>query len=205
MTPMLSSWKTKLTNKQAELTLLSKQRDGLQRQYDDCKERQRISEEAHNAIQTAVQITQATLSEELGSVVSMALAAVFSKSPYKFLIKFPTRRNSVECDLLFERNGEEMRPLDDAGFGAADIASVAMRVSYQASGDTRALILIDEPCKNLSVDYLALGAAMFRRLCEELDMQMIIVTHIPEFREAANKLNLVAMRSNETSYIAKTV
>ncbi len=138
-------------------------------------------------------------------MVSSALAAVFPNNPYKFVVNFEQRRNTTECDLLFERNGQTMKPLYDSGLGAADIASTALRISYWSSGESRPIIIIDEPCKNLSLTYRAAAAAMFSELCKKLNLQMIVITHIPEFRKGCDKMHLVRMDTEGVSKVIQTM
>ncbi len=116
---------------------------------------------------------------------------MFGDNSYEFLVNFIPRRNNVECDLKFSRDGEVVDPLSDSGLGAADIASVALKVSYLAASSCRPILWIDEPCKNLSRKYHTLAAIMFRELSKKLGIQLVVVTHIPEFMdEADNTINV---------------
>lgn len=199
--PTLSIWNKKLGEKQIHLTLLGRQKEKITEERLVKEEEVLVKEEAQSILQTAAQLTQSTLGKQLNSVVSLALAAVFQNNPYKFIVNFEKRRNATECDLLFERNKEILKPLSDSGFGAADIASTALRIAYWSSGETRPLLLIDEPCKNLSRDYHGSAATMFKELCAKLKLQMIVVTHIPDFRERCNKMFLVKMDGNGKSTV----
>ena len=198
---MLSIWTKKIEEKKIELTILEKQKDKLEDTLIKKQKRLETKEEAHAIVQTAAQMTQKVLEEQLGSVVSLALAAVFEENPYKFVVDFVQRRGTTECDLYFERKGELLDPLCDAGLGAADIASSTLRVSYWSSGETRPVLMVDEPCKNLSRDYQAAAAIMFKELCHKLGLQMIVVTHIPDFRERCDKMFLVQMDSKGKSTV----
>lgn len=145
-------------------------------------------ESARSIIQKAAQITQSQLSVHISGIVSSALAAVFD-DPYKFVADFVTRRNSTECDLLFEKNGKTMKPLDSCGYGAADIASLALRVAYwKLDGSARNLLALDEPTRNLSADKQPLASMMINKLSKSLYLQFLIVTHNQALTEGADKV-----------------
>ena len=201
--PTLSTWNRVVQEKTIELSILEKQKATLLSFLKTDEKELVVREEAQSIIQTAAQLTQKTLEEQLSSVVSLALAAVFHKNPYKFVVDFVQKRNTTECELLFERDGERLKPLSDSGFGAADIASTALRISYWSSGDSRPVLIIDEPCKNLSRKYHTAASAMFKELCEKLKLQMIVITHIPDFRERCDKMFLVSMDGKGVSTVVE--
>jgi hypothetical protein len=188
-----------LIEKQAERSVLKKQlkeREDEQKLWEDLLKKR---ENAHQIIQLAAQLTQESLQEQLCSVVTMALSSVF-EDPYEFVVEFVAKRNSTECNLMFQREGERCSPLDDSGYGAADIASISLRISFRDADDTRPVLLMDEPCKNISKDYKTLTAIMLKEICKKLGLQMIVVSHIPEFREGADQLFMITMDNQGVSH-----
>ena len=145
-------------------------------------------EEARVIFQTAAQITQTQLAERIEKIVSSALAAVFP-DPYTFKIEFVKKRNSTECNLLFEKNGKTRSPLSACGFGAADIASLALRVAYwKLDEHARTCLILDEPTRALSLDKQPLASQMIHELSKMPGgLQFIIVTHHTALLESADK------------------
>lgn len=145
-------------------------------------------EKARSIFQAAAKLTQSQLSKRISLIVSNALSAVFP-DPYKFVIDFVERRNSTECDLLFEKDGNKRDPMDSCGFGAADIASLALRVAYwKLTKNTRNILILDEPTRALSKDKQKLASLVFKGLSKlEGGLQFIIVTHNPDLAEAADR------------------
>lgn len=145
-------------------------------------------EKARNIFQTAAKLTQTMLSKRISEIVSNALEAVFP-DPYKFRIDFVKRRNSTECDLLFEKNGNTRDPMDSCGFGAADIAALALRVAYwKLTQGSRNVLILDEPTRALSKDKQKLASLVFKGLSKmEGGLQFIIVTHNQDLAEAADR------------------
>ena len=161
-------------------------------------------EEARVIIQTASQITQQKLSEKISSIVTKALAAVFPEDPYTFKIQFEKRRNVTECDLYFERNGKYRTPLASCGYGVADIASLALRVSYwKLDGDSRPVLILDEPTRNLDKNAQKLASMMIKNL-SKIGLQFIIVTHNPELTDSADRCFEV-QQENGRSFLTQII
>lgn len=137
--------------------------------------------------QKAAKLTQQQLSFRVSDIVSKALASVF-EDPYKFGIEFVERRNSTECDLFFEKDGERYLPLSDCGYGAADIASLALRVAFwKLEKGARNVLILDEPLRNLDIKKQPLASALIKKL-SKMDIQFIIVTHQKALTESADKI-----------------
>lgn len=146
--------------------------------------------------QTAAKLTQSMLSERVETIVSNALEAVFP-DPYKFKIDFVERRNSTECDLLFEKDGNTKDPMDSCGFGAADIAALALRVAYwKLTQGSRNVLILDEPTRALSKDKQKLASLVFKGLSQiEGGLQFIIVTHNQDLAESADRTFRISQKN----------
>lgn len=144
-------------------------------------------EKARAVVQTVANSLQKSLETRITNIVTMALSAVFD-DPYEFKVEFVTRRNQTECDMLFVRNGNECEPIDSSGGGALDIASLALRMAVWSIKKTRAIQVLDEPAKFLSRDLQDKASSMLSTLSEELGIQLILVSHIPEMISAADKV-----------------
>ncbi len=146
-------------------------------------------DEARSIFQKASQVTQTQLANQVSVMVSSALAAVFD-DPYTFVLDFVKRRNATECDLWFSKNGKQKKPLDSCGFGAADIASLALRIAYwKLDGETRNVLILDEPFRNLSIEKQPKASMMISQLSKMNNgLQFIIVTHSKKLTAYADKV-----------------
>lgn len=143
--------------------------------------------EARALFQRASEITQEKLAIHLSDLVSLALKTVF-KNPYKFKVEFVSKRGGTECNLFYtDDKGNEYSPLNSCGYGAADVASLALRVAYHSLGDTRPVLVFDEPLRHLSTDLMGKASELIESLSKELGLQFIIVTHSEELANSANK------------------
>jgi len=191
----------KLEKKHTNMELLETQLDEWESKRDYNLEQLTDLEQVRIIFQKAAQITQTQLALKVSEIVSNALAAVFEE-PYTFKVEFVRRRNVTECDLLFEKNGKTRKPLDSCGYGAADIASLALRVAYwKLDGTARNVLVLDEPTRALSFDKQKKASMMIKGLSKMPGgLQFLIITHNQALMESADKCFSV-IKKNNISYV----
>jgi len=155
----------------------------------------RRHEQAREIIREVGLRTQQQLQIHISNITSMALEAVFP-NPYELKVEFVQRRNKTECDLLFNRDGQDIDPLSASGGGAVDIASFALRVASWAMQNLRSrnTLILDEPFRYLSTDLLPRANEMLKEISKKLNLQIIMVSHAEELIEGADKVFTVTMR-----------
>ncbi len=156
-------------------------------------------EKAQNIVLIAGKETQKQIQFHISDIVSLALEGVF-RDPYKLVLDFVERRSKTECDIFFERNGERMKPLDSSGFGAANVASFALRVAAwcMQSPRSRNTIILDEPFKDLSEDNQEAASLMVKELSRRLNLQFIIVTHKQALATSADRVFRTTIKNGIT-------
>jgi len=155
---------------------------------------------ARELMQKAAELTQKNLEEHLSKITTKALDIVFEEEAPLFIVRFISRRNVSECDMFFSDDGvNEMNPLDSCGFGAVDVASFALRVSIWALSETRNCLIIDEPFRNLDEERMPRASQMLKILSDELQIQMIVVTHETYLEDAADKVFVVTKKNKISS------
>lgn len=152
-----------------------------EKQYDNMiKARWVITEVGKN--------TQEKLKEYIESMVTTALQAVFEKD-YEFKINFNIKRNKPEAELKIKFNGIELDPKDEVGGGIVDVASFALRIVLWSlqKPKTSNILFLDEPFKFLHGN-LDQACKMIKKISENLNLQLIIVTQFEEFFDIADKI-----------------
>lgn len=136
---------------------------------------------AQSLVQRIAAKIQQRVHKQISSVVSKCLSTVFD-DPYNFLIRFVRRRGKTEAELIFERDGLEVDPLDAAGGGVVDVAAFGLRVACVLCSQPplRKLIVLDEPFRHLHPTLRPLAAELMMELAKELDIQFIQVTLFDE-------------------------
>lgn len=192
----LKEIRTKLEQRKGQQQQLLIDKEDVDDTIETLDKEIKYSEQAQIIIQTVAKQTQQELEYHISDIVSMALDAIFDK-PYRFKIKFVIKRNKTECELLFERNGEEFDPMEDSGGGVVQVAAFALRISLWTLQQPRSrnVIILDEPFTFLhNVDYISRAATLLKELSKKLNLQFIIVTDIKELTEEADKIFQVKLK-----------
>lgn len=152
-------------------------------------------EEAKEIIRLIGLETQKQLQVHIGDITSLALEAVYD-NPYTLLVEFVQRRNKTECDILFERDGNRIDPMDASGGGTVNIASFALRVVSWSmyNPKLRNILILDEPFGQLSIDKQESASNMLKQLSQKLNLQIVMVTHSEILASAADRIFEVSIK-----------
>lgn len=198
----LQTLATRLRRQEGARDSIRKQLAGALAEHKTAKTRLEDVQEAQLIIQQTAKLTQDQLCWSVDEIVSLALATVFPE-PYEFALQFEEKRGKTEARLMFLRNGQEVDPLEASGGGPADIAAFALRVALWSIHHPRyrAVLVLDEPFKNLSVEYRAAASEMLHQISQRLKLQIIMVTHDPTLVQMADKIFHVEQREGVSRVI----
>jgi DNA repair exonuclease SbcCD ATPase subunit len=161
--------------------------------YNDAVSKSNVINGANTVVKDVTQFVQRTIHNTVSDLVTRCLLAVFGENAYEFRINFEQKRNKVEAEMQFIRDGQSYSPMTQVGGGVLDVAAFGARLSalllHQSKNNRRVLIL-DEPFRFLSVEYRPKIRQLLETLSKELDFQFIIVTHIREL-EVGNVVTIV--------------
>ncbi len=149
------------------------------------------SKKAQIIIQVVARATQEELEYQITEPVSLALSAVYPENPYEMDAEFViTGRGNTECHLNFRRENNLISPMDASGGGPVDIAGFALRLSAWslAQPRSRPVLLLDEPFRFVSTEKIFLAGQVLKELSEQLGLQIIMITHISELIQCADKV-----------------
>ena len=149
-----------------------------------------ILEKAQVFLQGVAQETQNKLKFRIEDIVNMALETCFPNE-YDFKLNFNIARGKTECELVFlsRRSGREIDPMNASGGGVVDVACFALRTAcYVLEQGIDNVIVLDEPMKFVSEDLRERVCEVIKTLSWKLGVQFIIVTHIPEFVNMADRV-----------------
>jgi DNA repair exonuclease SbcCD ATPase subunit len=117
----------------------------------------------------------------------MALEYILD-DPYTFELDFVVKRNKTECDIYFIRDGKRIKPIDQSGGGAVDIASFASRIALWSLGDTDNVLVFDEPFKFVSREYQLKVGELLKKLSDQLGLQILMVSHNSNFIQQSDNI-----------------
>lgn len=187
---LIGSFRQKIERKKGERNQLLRDLKSLKKDIQILKSEIKISEKAKGVIQYVAQEVQSKIETKINTLVTMALQSVFD-NPYKFRIEFVLKRGKTECDLFFERGGNRIDPLTEAGGGVVDVAAFALRIAMWVLSDkSNNVMVFDEPFKNINDKTRETHrkvSQLVKSLSDKLKLQMIIITMLPELEEVANR------------------
>jgi len=93
------------------------------------------------------------------------------------------------------------RPEDSRGGGVVDIVSLALRVALLAGTRSEGFIVFDEPAKHVSEQYSQAVAELLKSIAEDMERQVIMVTHNSQLAEAGEVSCRIELVNGESKAI----
>lgn len=180
--------KKKLIQIETKRTLLREERKKKLEKKEYWTNRHRLASDARVFAQSVAQKLQSSIEFRISDIVTSAIQEVFPDDPYEFIVRFVSRRGKSECDLLFSKNGNEIKPLESCGYGACNIATITSRLALWSLNKNRPLFILDEPLPQLSEDRCDDASMIISSLCRKLNIQIIMVSHDPEIINYADNV-----------------
>lgn len=150
----------------------------------------KLLEQAQVFLQAVAQSTQEHLKFQIEDIVNLALETCFPNE-YNFQIQFNIKYGKTEAELVFlsQKTGRQIDPMNASGGGVVDLTSFALRIaSYALEKGTDNVIILDEPFRFISRDLQVRAGNILKVLAEKLNLQIIMVTHIGEMIDIADKV-----------------
>lgn len=190
----------KLTKMRGEEGLLRKQLKDVKVNETKLSSEIRNIEKAKVIAQEVSKATQDKVTYHINGLVSSGLEAVFP-DPYTFNLKFVTRRNKTEADLVFIKNGNETTDiLNSGGGGVADIASYLLSIAVFSVNPSRPILIRDENFKFLhSVVFQKKASSMIKKVSERFGIQMILISDQPALYSCADKVIMTKINKGISS------
>lgn len=142
-------------------------------------------------------------------VVTRFLQYVF-ETDMEFKIELQEKSGVPSCEFHVVNRYDDLeiktKPEDSRGGGVVDIVSMALRISFitQMKRRSSGPLILDEPGKHVSNDYIFNLGEFLRELSRSLDMQIIMVTHNEYLKEISDSSQTVSIR-NGVSKISDSI
>ncbi len=170
---------------------------------DNLNNRIKLLEQAQVFLQKIAQDTQSNLKFQIEDIVNLALETCFPNE-YTFQLRFNIARGKTDAELLFlsQKTGRPIDPMNASGGGVVDLTSFALRIaSFALEQGIDNVIILDEPFRFISRDLQARAGDILRVLSEKLGLQILMVTHIGEMIDIADKVFEVKKNSDGRSVV----
>lgn len=154
----------------------------------EAKELQDRYEKVSLLFQSISEQQQAVLIEKIERLVSLGLRAVFEED-MTFIIRMQTKADQMTASFrLRDGTGLETDIMDAKGGGVAVLVGVLLQIVMLTlmRGRMAQVLFLDESFSHVSDEYIPKVAALMRTMSSKLGMQIVLVTHQPEFQEDAD-------------------
>lgn len=166
--------------------------------------RMKTIEIAQAFIQKVAKETQEHLRFEVEDIVNLALETCFP-GEYEFRLDFNIARGKTEARLVFlsQKTGREVDPMNASGGGVVDLTAFALRIAcYALERGIDNVIILDEPFRFISRDLQSRAGEILRMLSTKLGVQVIMVTHIAEMIDVADRVFEVRKNADGRSVVS---
>lgn len=146
-------------------------------------------------VQTISLDCQQQCQRRIAHVVTRCLEAVFGEGSMRFALLFEQKRGQTEVrGVLLDPEGHELDPLNSCGGGVLDVAAFGLRLACMMLMRPRParVLVLDEPFKFLSTTYRPAIVQLLQELSLEMDVQVIMVTHLPELMAMGHRVEINA-------------
>lgn len=131
-------------------------------------------------------------------VITEAIREVFGFN-YQFKVDV-SKEGKPKTEFKLLDNGKEIDIMNSVGGGLIDVISFVLRILVLVSVKPRRrrILFLDEPFRNVSENYRPQVAKLIKSLSQQLDLQIVMVSHQQEFIEIADKAYLLEKTENGT-------
>lgn len=195
---MIQQYRNILEQKKGQKKQLENQIVTSKKSINIYKKEKEATEQAQKILQLVAKQTQEQIIIHISGIVTLALNSIFDE-PYEFKLDFIEKRGKTEAEMYFLKDGKKIDPMTASGGGVVDISAMALRVALWSLSNKSNTIIMDEPMKFISKNYIEKATEMLKMLSEKLKIQFLIVTHINELKEKADKIFEVKINKGVSS------
>jgi len=167
-----------------------------------------LHDQCVKVFQTLVELKKEEIKVKIESLVTKGLRTIFNRPDFRFELIMEIKRGVMSAKPVLHSNFNDdafaSDIIDSHGGGIVDVTAFLLQVvTLLAFKKITRLMVCDEPFRNVSRDYLENVAEFLTYLCDISGMQIIMVTHKPEFKEHANKVFQVELNAKKESVITE--
>lgn len=198
----------KILQDKTKREMLCEKQASLIKEIETLDEKNMIFEKAKLLLEKTSDFARKQAIKSIENMVTGALQEIFS-SHSKFIIEEKTNNGKVAVDFFLEDevDGEKILtdPQEQRGGGYVDVISLALRFAMIEvfTPKIEGPILLDEPAKFVSEDYIYNVAEFLSKVSESFNRQIIMVTHSKYLSNIGDKTFEVIKRDNVSEVTVK--
>ncbi|GAF63575.1 ATPase [Alkalihalobacillus trypoxylicola] len=189
---VLEQTKTEWIRLDANRSLLKEQLQNKEKELAEYRQSAEVYEKARILLQQSAEYAREQAKQQMETLVSNALQYVFGPL-FSFVIEIEEQGNKAVAEFYvvseYEGIKVKTRPQDSRGGGVVDIVTLALRIALLETVQPKlnGALLLDEPGKHVSDEYVHLLYDFLKSLSSMFDRQVIMITHNHHLAESADQ------------------
>lgn len=172
---------TDVTRVKAYKDVLSQQLSSLEQRDSDHRYKAELFQKCTELFKRWLEDSLEQNIQSMAELGTTALGHVIHDQDLKFRIEQDAQLNRLSMRFLIEDDGVEGDPMASFGGGAVALLSMVLRLAVMARMGMVNLLLLDESMTYLANQYVPAAAEFMRRLAEQTGVNILMVTHNPEY------------------------
>lgn len=201
---------TEIKRREGEREKLKQIIDGYEKEKAVLEQKISLYVKVNEIYKKAAEYARENSKSTIESIVTRALEAIFP-GDIKFKIELAEKANKPTADFLVTSTLAHdfvitNDPQEARGGGVVDIISLALRIALMETCHIpqQVPLVLDEPAKHVSDEYVANVAAFLHEVIKAFDRQIIMVTHNHQLATAGDTVYEVKMENGESRVIPKS-
>lgn len=141
--------------------------------------------------------------ESFSQIVTEGLQSIYHDQDVRFDIEVEQKRGKVHANFVIEENGVRASPLDAFGGGVTSVVSMLLRILVLLKANKARYLILDESLAALSDEYVEPCGDLLRKLCSELGVNVLLVTHNQDFVDQSDNAYLGSSDTHERLQLKK--
>ena len=201
----LTSLRSQYQQGAGQLALLQKQQSDKQTELVQVKEDIETWQQVQLLLSKVSEFSREQLKLRIEETVTAALQAIFCEDQIRFQVDIRNINGKPAAEWSVISSYGDLpvaaNPEDGRGGGIADVVSLALRLALLelARPKPQGPVVLDEPGKMISKEYLSNVAEFLKKYLEQTGRQGILVTHHEALAEVAN----VSYRVSQTNGVSE--
>lgn len=121
--------------------------------------------------------------ESFSRIVTKGLQTIFHDQDLEFDVNVTQRRKKVHVEFDTVEGNRRGQALESFGGGVATVESLLLRILVILKTGLSRYLILDESLASLSEEYIETMSNFLRKLCNQLDMNILLITHNRTFVE----------------------
>lgn len=134
--------------------------------------------------------------ESFSEIVTEGLQSIYHDQDVRFDIEVEQKYGKVNAVFLTEQNGMRGNPLEAFGGGVSAVESLLLRILVLLKAGLARYLILDESLGALSTEYVDNCGSFLRKLCDEMDVNILLVTHNEDFLDQCDTAYMGSANNN---------